>query len=241
MIRDILTVMWKERNALFAGRRNTLQLVMTFLVPIGLAVYLPWDTGPDWVKDYLPSLIVTFALPLLVVGTMVPDAFAGERERKTLESLLATRLPDRAILFGKLAVAVAYGWSAAIVALVIGVVVVNVVHWTGGPSFYAPRVLGVSLCLGFLTSVLTASLGVIISLRAKGVREAQQLLTTILILPPMIAGFAAAAFADRIPEPPSVLDGGVAVGIVLGVFAFLCVVFVWIAVIRFRRDRLILD
>ena len=106
MIQDILTVMWKERNALFIQPRSRYRLVVTFLVPIGLSIWMPWDTGRDWFQDYLPSLIVTFALPLLVVGVMIPDSFAGERERKTLETLLSSRLPDRAILFGKLFVAI---------------------------------------------------------------------------------------------------------------------------------------
>jgi ABC-2 type transport system permease protein len=241
MIRDILTMMWKERNALFIQPRSRYRLVVTFLVPIGLSIWMPWDTGRDWFQDYLPSLIVTFALPLLVVGVMVPDSFAGERERKTLETLLASRLPDRAILFGKLVVAIAYGWAAAILALVIGLIVVNATQWTGKVGFYEPQVLLADLCLGFLISTLTASLGVLVSLRSKSVQEAQQVLTTILFLPPMIAGFAGFALAGRLSKPPPSINGGLVVLIALAVIAALCVVFIWLAVRRFRRDRLVSD
>jgi ABC-2 type transport system permease protein len=241
MIQDILTVMWKERNALFIQPRSRYRLVVTFLVPIGLSIWMPWDTGRDWFQDYLPSLIVTFALPLLVVGVMIPDSFAGERERKTLETLLSSRLPDRAILFGKLFVAIGYGWAAAILALVIGLIVVNATQWAGSVGFYEPRVLIADLCLGFLISTLTASLGVLISLRAKSIQEAQQVLTTILFLPPMVAGFAAFALVGRLKGSAPSVDGGLIVLIALGVIAMLCVIFVWLAMRRFRRDRLVLD
>ena len=241
MIRDILTVMWKERNAPFVQRRSRLQLIMTLLVPIGLSVWMPWEAGPAWVEDYLPSMIVAFALPLLLVGIMIPDSFAGERERKTLETLLASRLPDRAILFGKLAVAIVYGWGVAIVALVIGLVVVNVAHWAGEISLYAPRVFLAGLCLGFLISTLTASAGVLISLRSRSVQEAQQLLMMILLLPPMIAGFVGAALADRLRAPLRSIDANLVISIALVVIAVLCIALIWLAMRRFRRDRLILD
>jgi ABC-2 type transport system permease protein len=241
VIGDILTVMRKERNALFVQPRSRYRLAMTFLVPLGLSIWMPWEAGPDWFQDFLPSLIISFALPLLLVGTMVPDSFAGERERKTLETLLASRLPDRAILFGKLTMAIAYGWVAAIVALVIGFVVANATHWTGEIGFYEPLVLLADLCLGFLISTLAASAGVLISLRAKSVQEAQQLLTTSIFLPPMIAGFVAWGVLGRVAGPPPSIDAGLVVAIGLAVIAALCVILVWLAVRRFRRDRLIAD
>ena len=53
----------------------------------------------------------------MMVSSLVADSFAGERERHTLETLLASRLPDRAILAGKLLVPVAVAWGAALLAL----------------------------------------------------------------------------------------------------------------------------
>jgi ABC-type Na+ efflux pump permease subunit len=41
---------------------------------------------------------------------MITDSIAGERERQTLETLLASRLPDRAILLGKVAAITLLGW-----------------------------------------------------------------------------------------------------------------------------------
>lgn len=241
MIRDIVTVMWKERNALFIQPRSRLRLAITFLLPLGLSIWMPLQAGADWFNGYVEPIIVCFVLPLLTVSTMIPDSFAGERERKTLETLLASRLPDRAILFGKLAIAIAYGWAATIIALVIGAVVANIARWGEGVGFYAARVLIAALCAGFLVSTLTASLGVLVSLRAKGVQEAQQILSMAILLPPMIAGFVLMGLRDRLPRPPSWLTAGHVVVIALAVVALLSLVLIWLDVRRFRRDRLVLD
>jgi predicted permease len=78
-------------------------------------------------------------------------------------------------------------------------------------------------------------------LRSKSVQEAQQVLTTILFLPPMIAGFVGFALAGRLKGPASSADGGLIVLIALAVIAALCVLFIWLAMRRFRRDRLVSD
>ena len=64
---------------------------MNLVVPFGmLGIYGPL-TGPDWMQT--PFAVVLSALmTLLLVATVIPDSFAGERERHTLATLLATRL-----------------------------------------------------------------------------------------------------------------------------------------------------
>jgi len=235
MISDIRTVMWKERRSLPLQGRRRIQLIMTVLVPLAMSIWLPWDAGPDFASGYMPSFLVSFALPVLLVGTLTPDFFAGERERKTLETLLSSRLPDRAIVLGKLFVAVAYGWIAVIATLIVGLVVVNAAHWEGSILLYTPSVLLANLALGLLISALTASLGMLISLRAKGVQEAQQILTMVLILPPMIAGFAIFALIGRFRERLASLDADLAVTVALLALAALCVLLIWMALHRFHR------
>ena len=44
------------------------------------------------------------------IGPEVPDPLPRERERHTLETLLASRLSDRAILLGKIGAAVGFEW-----------------------------------------------------------------------------------------------------------------------------------
>src|SRR5579884_3470014 len=111
MLLDLQTMLWKEWREYLpragARRGNLLGLLM---FPLIFGVLLPSRQGAGWLTSsavlYLAAIV-----PNAAVAGIIADAFAGERERHTLETLLASRLPDRAILFGKLIAAVAYGWS----------------------------------------------------------------------------------------------------------------------------------
>jgi ABC-type Na+ efflux pump permease subunit len=72
----------------------------------------------------------------VAVFAVAPDTFAGERERHTLETLLASRLSDQAILIGKLAACTSYGWLLTIITIVVGVITINAANWSGHVLFY---------------------------------------------------------------------------------------------------------
>jgi len=54
---------------------------------------------------YRPEVIV---FPAMLAGSLAADAFAGERERRTLETLLATPISDRSLVVDK---TIATVWS----------------------------------------------------------------------------------------------------------------------------------
>ena len=61
------------------------------IVPLGLlGVMLPWQMGRAWIESPL-SLAVWAWMPLMLMAGLIADSFAGERERHTLETLLASR------------------------------------------------------------------------------------------------------------------------------------------------------
>jgi len=130
MLDDILIVVWKESKMLLRDRSSRTRLLLVLLSPVILAIYVASDAGLRWVEGF-PSLLIAALAPVILVGVTIPDSFAGERERRTLETLLASRLPDRAILFGKLAVAVLFAWGATLVILLLSLVAANVAHWNG--------------------------------------------------------------------------------------------------------------
>jgi ABC-2 type transport system permease protein len=111
MIADIFTVAWKElREMLTFGDsrgRNKLSLLVILAI---FGVVIPLQSGRDWVTSPVSAMVWAW-MPYMWVYSVVADSFAGERERHTLEALLATRLSDRAILFGKLLAALAYGFT----------------------------------------------------------------------------------------------------------------------------------
>jgi ABC-2 type transport system permease protein len=209
-----------------------------FIPVLLVAIYIPWNEGPDWVSS--PVALSALIVPVLLVGTTVPDAFAGERERHTLSTLLASRLPDRAVLFGKLAVAVGYGWLVTLIAILLGLVTVNAAHGEGHVLLYSPTVAVADVVLSFLVATFVAGIGILISLRSSTVQAAQQLLMTVLLIPPLVLGVIFSVFHRQIGNTLGGIDFMQAVLIAMGVLMAADMVLLLAIVARFRRARLIL-
>lgn len=60
--------------------------------------------------------VLLAGLPLVLSAIMIAESLAGERERRTLETLLASRLSERAILLRKMSAAVLLGWMLLLAA-----------------------------------------------------------------------------------------------------------------------------
>ena len=246
MISDLRTVIWKEWHSLIHGQSRR-QLVILVVTLAFWAIWLPVQTGADWMTDGVISILISVLLPALVVAVTVPAAFAGERERKTLSTLLATRLPDTAILYGKLVIPVLVGLFALTGVLAVGLVAANAASWEGSPRFYDPVVIVPDLAIGFLVAVMTAAAGVAISLRANRVQDAQQTLSMMLMLPAMGVGavlFIVAEVTGGISSALAGLEGvsGWLMALVAVVsLAAVDVVLLAMARRRFRRGRLITE
>ncbi|MDM7998673.1 MAG: ABC transporter permease, partial [Dehalococcoidia bacterium] len=198
--------------------------------------------GHDWVDS--PASLFSLIIPLMLVGMTIPESFAGERERHTLATLLASRLPDRAILFGKMAVSIAFGWGMTVFILLVALITVNIanaVHGDGGASFYSWQILLADLGLSLLLAVVVSGAGILISLRSATVQEAQQILMGAFMIPPMILGFILLALRDHIGPPPSWLDLTTGALIAAAVLALLAAVVTVAAMARFQRARLMLS
>jgi ABC-2 type transport system permease protein len=242
---DILTVIWKERKGLFRVRGRRAQALLAMFSPVLLAIYFPLQEGARWVENPM-SLLLAFIAPLILVGISIPDSFAGERERHTLLTLLASRLSDRAILFGKIITSVAFGWGVTLVLLAIGLVTVNIANWGGPILFYKPSILLADLAFSFLVAMLTAAAGVLFSLRAATTQEAQQTLMAVLLIPPMILQFGLFAILSsesgeaRFREVLATLSFEQVILVIVAVLLVLDVALLMAAMSRFKRARLIL-
>ncbi len=242
---DVLTVAWKEwRELLQLGgshRGGRFSLVMLVLV---FGVFLPFQSGAEWVES--PATVFYWGwVPLMLVGGAVADSFAGERERHTLETLLASRLPDRAILLGKMAAAIAYGWGLVLVMLVLSLVTVNLSARTGPLLMFPWRFAVGAPLLAFLGAGLAATAGVLVSLRAQTVRQAAQTLNVgvlLLVFIPVL-GMQALPEAWRAQIGAWTMTTGVdgLLWVSAAVLAALDLAFLAAALARFRRARLVLD
>lgn len=242
MIRDVLTVMWKEWRDMPTLRGS--RAILSQAVFIGVfGIMIPSQSGPSYLSSPT-SVFFAIWIPMITTVALVADTFAGERERRTLESLLASRLSDKVILLGKLGTVVAYGWGLTLSMLLLGLVTVNAANWHGKVLMYPASVgLGAPI-LGLLTALFMCGLGVIVSLRASTVRQAAQTLGMGFLLIPIIA-----IFAPMAPKPwvgsvvkwaSNVGPGGIIRAVAVMLLAA-DVVVLRVAIARFRRSRLILD
>ncbi len=245
MITDIWTVIWKEwRELLF--QRGSLRATILSWIPLLLVfgIVLPSQIGRFWVESPFTIGLWTW-LPTLPVIALIADAFAGERERHTLETLLASPLSELAILLGKVITVVSYGWLMTLVVLLTGLVSVNFVHGNGELLLYPAAILFGGMVLGILTATLAASIGVIVSLRSPTVRQAAQKLAFVslaLTWLPML-GF------NLLPSNFQTTFLKSATSVNVTQLFFISVVFLVLlnagllslAMARFKRSRLILD
>lgn len=237
---DIRTVMWKERRSMLHQQGGRARVAITLLTPVVFAVFLPWRMGPDFFVDRVIPTGISILMPLVLIALIVPAAFAGEREQHTLETLLASRLPDRAILFGKMGFGLLTGWGMGLLVLLLGAVVVNVVHWTGQLMFFRWQDFLIYATVSLLMATTVAAVGVLVSLNAPTVQDAAQRLMTIFLLPAIALQIAGLFFMDRLDAIIPRMNGTRILGGMIVVLLVLALVATLAAMSRFRRDRLIL-
>jgi ABC-2 type transport system permease protein len=195
---DVWTVVHKEWLEWAATPGCVVQPLVIVIVFGGL---VPVAAGRLWV-DYPIVHWLWSWLPLVLSAGLVADTFAGERERDTLEALLASRLPDRAIIFGKVAAVAAYGWAITMLCWFTSFLAV----WIGPAAMTLPatagQLLGLPL-LSFLAAWYVACIGVLISLRAQSMRQAQQLMSIAMLGSLLLASLFAGRLLNQGPEPPA--------------------------------------
>jgi len=245
MIADILTVASKElREILTFGGDARGRGKLSLLILVGIfGVFFPLQSGREWVTSSL-SIMVWGWMPFLWVSGIVSDLFAGERERHTLEALLATRLSDQAILFGKLLAAISYGFSLTWLVLLASIVTINIAYRGEGLMFYSLETTIGALIFSILVSGLSASIGVLVSLRASSVRQAQQTMSMgmlVLFVPFMLLQFLPKAWmVAAINLVENVQPMQVAIGLAIVLFVVEAIL-IAIAKRLFQRSKLILD
>lgn len=248
MIQDVWTVIWKEQKLFFGDRGSRARIILTLVVPlIAIAIVIPLQMGTDWLSSGF-SLMASIAFPLIIAGTSIPQAFAGERERHTLATLLASRLPDRAILLGKLGVTVAYAWGLTFAVLLVSLITVNLRHWEGRILFFKTEIALAHFSVNPLMGLFVATLGILISMRSATVQGAQQALFGVLLIPLSLLQMVPMLLLSLVPNGRSLLTRILqAVGspqvflTVMGTWLLVDLALLWVVMTRFQRHRLGLD
>jgi len=245
MITDIWTVIWKEwRELLF--QRGSLKTTILSWLPLILifGLLMPIQIGLFWVES--PFTIAYWGwLPTLPVMALIADSFAGERERHTLETLLASPLSEIAILFGKVIAVVSYGLLLTFIVLLTGLISVNLTHRMGEILLYPAGITLTGIGLGILTATAMASIGVIVSLRSPTVKQAAQQLAFVSIaltwIPLLTLSLMPNHLQTSLLKSATNTDITQLIIVVLVILAAVDAGLLLLAVKRFKRSRLILD
>jgi ABC-2 type transport system permease protein len=124
-------------------------------------------------------------IPLMASSVIAADSFAGEKERKTIEALLATPISDSELFIGKVLVSLIPSMMVTLLAFAIYSAIVDVSMFTAiGRGLLLPNIAW-ALTIFLLSPALamaSISLTVMISARVRGFREAQQI-SSVLLLP----------------------------------------------------------
>ncbi len=245
MTADILTVAWKEvlefRDQLLRLKRGGVSALVVLLM---LGIFTPLQMGPLW----LTSPLMLAYWPLLssgMVSTLIADAFAGERERHTLETLLASRLSDRSILLGKVLAAILYGLVFTFANITVGIITLSLKHF--GDGIQSPPLVHIAYMLVLVTLACStlAGIGVFISLKAATVRQAQQTLGIIMMVlfigPVLFIQFLDSAGRISLAARLASLGTGRLVGWASAVLLTASVSLILMAMARFKRGKLALD
>lgn len=152
------------------GRAGLIRFIAIYFVVFGFVL-------PSSFDNPTAAFIVFAVIPLYLAGPLAVDAFAGERERNTLETLLTAPLTPAALLRGKalfpVLTALATTWC------VMGLFTLWTVARGGGLP--GPGTILAVITGGCFSSVLGALTGLHVSMKAKTVRSGQQWFSVTLL------------------------------------------------------------
>jgi len=200
VIRDTYTVWKKEIRELISSYNSIRSFILRcgfFLAFFG--VFLPLRQKELWLEGLVPGLILA-SVPFFVSNWFIADSIAGERERKTLETLLATRLSCGCIVIGKILAALMLSWLFTITTMVLSLVTLNFVTKSDSIFLYPAFTVICASITSLATGLFIIAIGIFISMKASSVREAQQSLGIPILVFFLLTGFVLPEIIELIPE-----------------------------------------
>lgn len=240
------TMAWKElRELLMAEGRPAAQMAIAGLLDLGVGIAVPLFVGLGFGLNGWPAVLATlggvaaFCAFMGFLGPMplIGDAFAGERERHTLETLLAGPLADGAIVRGKMLAQYALVAGHVLVVTVAASVTAIVLFGMEALALVPAALVGGGLAAAFTASFIIG-LGTLISLRAPTVKKAQERLgyamIPIFFLPSLAPTFLRTAGDEMSTVALVAVSALVPAAVLVGAIVGNVLVFA-----RFQRDRLL--
>jgi ABC-type Na+ efflux pump permease subunit len=134
---------------------------------------------------------IFLTMPILTASVIAADSFAGEKERKTSEALLATPVSNSELITGKILASLIPTIILTVAVFSIYGYITDMLSFSAFNSYILPTAPWLMMLLAspFL-ALVTIGIVVIISAHVKGIKEAQQI-STLLVLPILMMPFIA--------------------------------------------------
>jgi ABC-2 type transport system permease protein len=218
----------------FGGQMTSLEGLLAKM-PAGMLQELAgYTVSQKAIVFALGDMLMPFFLiiPLMTASMLAADSFAGEKERKTLEALLYTPTTDRELFIAKML----SGWLASIAvalcAFLIYAINVNAAAWSQMQRIFFPTTLWLVLVIWVVPALsgLGVSLMVVVSARAQGFQDANQM-AGLVVLPIVVLFYAQMAGAIFI---------NITILVLIGLIIWLMTgVLIWLGSRTFHRNRLL--
>jgi len=228
----VLTISSTSTDTTSTGDFQTLIGILPTDVQAQLA-----DFGPNQSIIYI-MVLYFFApffliIPVMSSSVLGSDSFAGERERKTIEALLATPISDSELLIGKILVSFIPAMLITFVSFGIYTVVVDsITYGMFNGMLLLPNLNFLIMIFGVTPTLALCSIGltVIISAKVKGFREAQQI-SVVLLIP--VLGLVFAQISGLLILGPLVLTA------LIGILAVVDIVVFYLSLQIFQREEIL--
>ena len=140
--------------------------------------------GNSFLSFFLPYILITMSLTGGLSAAL--DTSAGERERKTLESLLLTPVPRGQVLVGKILAVSLISLTAALAAIASMLIALSQIHFGGSAGAFqvelSPLASGVMIWLAVLLAVSFSSVTIALGTLARNFRQGQAYATPLYFI-----------------------------------------------------------
>ncbi|MCP8309893.1 MAG: ABC transporter permease subunit [Candidatus Methylarchaceae archaeon HK01B] len=172
-------------------------------------------------------------IPLMASSVIASDSFAGEKERKTIEALLATPISDGELFLGKMLVSFIPSMIVTSISFLVYSTVFDLLSFSiFNGTLLLPNLDWFLLIFGLAPTVALASIGltVMISAKVKGFKEAQQI-SVILLIPILALVFGQATGA--------IIFGPIVITALIGLFVIIDLAIFRTGVKLFKREEIL--
>jgi len=172
-------------------------------------------------------------IPLMASSVIASDSFAGEKERKTIEALLATSISDGELFLGKTLVSFIPSMIVTMISFLIYSIVFDLLSFSiFNGALLLPTLDWILLIFALAPTVALASIGltVMISAKVKGFKEAQQI-SAVLLIPVLALVFGQVTGA--------IVFGPIVIAALIGLFAVIDFAIFRIGVKLFKREEIL--